>query len=314
MLVLGIETSCDETAAAVVADGCHVHSNIVASQVDHAAYGGVVPELAARRHVESLPWVVDQALSDARATWQDLEGIAVTRGPGLIGALLSGWCYARGLARSLALPYVGIHHLAAHVDAALMPHREAGEEVAFPLLALLVSGGHTALYLLPEAQAFRCLGQTRDDAAGEAFDKVSVLLGLGYPGGPVVDRLAEDGDATTIPLPRACLPGTFDFSFSGLKAAVRRAALAGGLRPGVPDSMAVRDLLASFQAAAVDMLVETTSRALMAHPVRALVVAGGVAANRALRRRMSALADDNGLPLYLSSPELSTDNAAMIAA
>lgn len=313
MRVLGVETSCDETAAAVVEDGVRVRSNLVSSQVDHAEYGGVVPELAARQHVESLPWVVARALERASVGWDDIDGIAVTRGPGLIGALLSGWCYARGLARSLEKPWVGIHHLEAHVHGALMPALEGEGQVAYPLVALVVSGGHTSLYELPSVARFRTLGRTRDDAAGEAFDKVARLLGLGYPGGPVVDRLAREGDPEAVDLPRARLDGPFDFSFSGLKTAVRRTALEQGLRPGRPDDPRVRDLTASFQAAAVDMLVETTRRALEARPTRGLVVAGGVAANRQLRARMVELAGARGVPLLLSPPELSTDNAAMIA-
>ena len=313
MLVLGIETSCDETAAALVADGTRVLSNIVSTQIDHAAYGGVVPELAARRHVESLPWVVSTALEAAAVDWEDLDGIGVTRGPGLVGALLAGWCYGRGVSRALRVPYVGVNHLAAHVHGALMPHLDAVERVAYPLVALVVSGGHTTLYRLAGDGAFRRLGETLDDAAGEAFDKVSALLGLGYPGGPVIDRLAAGGDADAVPLPRAKLAGPFDFSFSGLKTAVRREALKRGLQPGAPDDPEVRDLVASFQRAAVDMLANTTEAALRAHPSRGLVVAGGVAANGALRARMRELAARHDIPLYLSSPELSTDNAAMVA-
>ena len=313
MLVLGIETSCDETAAAIVADGADVRSNVVASQLEHAAYGGVVPELAARKHIEALPWVVDAALSDAGVGWQEIDGIAVTRGPGLVGALLSGWCYARGLARALGCPYVGIHHLAAHVHGALMPHLAAGEDVAYPLLGLVVSGGHTSLYRLPTQRQFVLLGETRDDAAGEAFDKVAALLGLDYPGGPVIDRLSDHGDPGAVPLPRAKLSGPFDFSFSGLKSAVRRQALSTQLQPGEPDDPRVLDLVASFQAAVVDMLADTTAAALRAHPVRGLLVAGGVAANRALRSRMASLAHEHELPLYLAPIDLSTDNAAMVA-
>ena len=313
MLILGIETSCDETAAAIVADAVIVRSNVVSSQVDHAKYGGVVPELAARRHVEALSWVVDTALSEAEARWEDIEGIGVTRGPGLVGALLAGWSYGRGVARSLGVPYVGVNHLEAHVHGALMPHLEAGEEIAYPLLALIVSGGHTVLYLLDGEGRFRRLGETRDDAAGEAFDKVSVLLGLGYPGGPVVDRLAAQGDAEAVSLPRAKLANPYDFSFSGLKTAVRRQALGAGLQPGCPDDQRVLDLVASFQRAAVDMLVSTTRVALRDRAVRGLVVAGGVASNRELRAAVRDLAAESAVPLYLSRPDLSTDNAAMIA-
>jgi N6-L-threonylcarbamoyladenine synthase len=313
MLVLGIETSCDETAVALVADGKEVRSNIVSSQIDHAAFGGVVPELAARRHVESLPWVVHAAFREAAATWSDVDGIGVTRGPGLVGALLAGWCYARGAARALRVPYVGVNHLAAHVHGALMPRLQAEERIDYPLLALIVSGGHTTLYQLPSEADFRPVGDTLDDAAGEAFDKVSTLLGLGYPGGPVIDRLAEQGDPTAVALPRARLERAVDFSFSGLKTAVRREALRRGLQPGRPDDGEVVDLVASFQAAALDMLENATDAALGEFPSRGLVVAGGVAANRGLRRRMEKLAERHRVPLYLSPPSLSTDNAAMIA-
>ena len=313
MLVLGIETSCDDTAAALVADGTRVRSNVVSSQIDHAAYGGVVPELAARRHVESLPWVVQTALQEASVDWGDVDGIGVTRGPGLVGALLAGWCYGRGVARTLRIPHVGVNHLAAHVHGALMSHLDAGEQVAYPLVALVVSGGHTTLYRIVGPGGFRRLGETRDDAAGEAFDKVSALLGLGYPGGPVIDRLAERGDDQAVALPRSKLKGPFDFSFSGLKAAVRREALARGLQPGEPDDPRVLDLIASFQRAVVDMLANTTDAALRAHSARGLVVAGGVAANRSLRERMRELASARDVPLYLSPPLLSTDNAAMVA-
>jgi len=313
MLVLGIETSCDETAAALVTDGRRVLSNVVSSQIDHAAFGGVVPELAARRHVESLPWVVAAAFREAGVDWEDVEGIGVTRGPGLVGALLAGWCYARGAARALSVPYVGVNHLAAHVHGALMPRLEAGERIEYPLLALVVSGGHTTLYHLPGEAEFRRIGDTLDDAAGEAFDKVSTLLGLGYPGGPVIDRLAEAGDPAAFALPRARLDSPFDFSFSGLKTAVRREALRQRLEPGRPDDQRVIDLVASFQAAALDMLESATDAALHELPARGLVVAGGVAANRGLRGRVEALARRHGVHLYLSPPALSTDNAAMIA-
>ncbi len=313
MLVLGLETSCDETAAALIVDGAEVLSNVVSSQTEHAAYGGVVPELAARRHVESLPWVVQRAFAEAGVEWSDVEGIGVTRGPGLVGALLAGWCYGRAAARALNVPYVGVNHLAAHVHGALMPRFECGQSVDYPLLALIVSGGHTTLYHVPAQDEFRRVGDTLDDAAGEAFDKVSTLLGLGYPGGPVIDRLADLGDAAAVPLPRARLRSPFDFSFSGLKAAVRRHALSAELEPGRPDDPRVCDVAASFQAAVIDMLESTTDAALQRFPARGLVIAGGVAANRGLRSRMKGLAQLHDLPLYVSSPALSTDNAAMVA-
>ncbi len=313
MLVLGLETSCDETAAALVVDGRDVVGNVVSSQTDHAAYGGVVPELAARRHVESLPWVVRSAFGQAGVGWDDIDGIGVTRGPGLVGALLAGWCYGRAAARALDVPYVGVNHLAAHVHGALMPALEAGERIDYPLLALVVSGGHTTLYHVPAEDRFRRVGDTLDDAAGEAYDKVSTLLGLGYPGGPVIDRLSDAGDPTAVRFPRARLESAFDFSFSGLKAAVRRHALDADLEPGRPEDPAVLDTVASFQAAVIDMLARATEAAIDAFPTRGLVVAGGVAANRGLRARMGELAGARSVPLYVSPPALSTDNAAMVA-
>ncbi len=297
MLVFGIETSCDETAAAVVADGFRVLSNVVASQIDHAAYGGVVPELAARRHVENLPWVVAAAFDGADVKWSDIDGIGVTRGPGLVGALLAGWCYGRGAARSRRIPFVGVNHLEAHVHGALMPMLEAGTRVDYPLLALIVSGGHTMLYRLPTEGEFCLAGTTLDDAAGEAFDKVSTLLGLGYPGGPVIDQLSDAGDPMGVNLPRARLASPFDFSFSGLKAAVRREALRQGLEPERPDDQRVIDLAASFQCAVLDMLEASTDAALRQFPPRGLVVAGGVASNRGLRARMEALAACYDVPV-----------------
>ena len=314
MLVFGIETSCDETAAAVVANGFHVLSNVVSSQIDHAAYGGVVPELAARRHVENLPWVVEEAFDAAEVEWSDIDGIGVTRGPGLVGALLAGWCYGRGAARSRGIPFVGVNHLEAHVHGALMPTLEAGNRVDYPLLALIVSGGHTMLYRLPTEAEFCLAGTTLDDAAGEAFDKVSTLLGLGYPGGPVIDQLSDAGDPMGVNLPRSRLSNPFDYSFSGIKAAVRREALRQELEPGRPDDQRVLDLAASFQCAVLDMLEASTDAALRQFPSRGLVVAGGVAANRGLRARMETLAVCHEVPLYLSPLELSTDNAAMVAA
>ena len=311
MLILGVETSCDDTGVAVVADGSRVLANLVSSQIEHAAYGGVVPEIAARKHLENLPWLLPRALELADIELAEIEAIAVTRGPGLIGALLCGWCAARGLAWATGVPYVGVHHLAAHVHGALMPALAAGERISYPLLALVVSGGHTALYRIAGPSRFQLLGQTRDDAAGEAFDKVASLLGLGFPGGPAIDRLASSGDPEAITLPRSNLG--LEFTFSGLKTAVRREALARSLRPGTPEDPVVRDLVASFQAAVVQQLVATTRRALQRHRVDGLALAGGVAANRRLRAEFAELASAEGLPLYLSTPELATDNAAMIA-
>ncbi len=311
MRVLGIETSCDDTGVAIVEDGYRVLANGVSSQPEHQRFGGVVPEIAARKHVEVLPGMLDAVLAEAGVGLAQVDAIAVTRGPGLIGALLAGWCFGRGLARSRRLPYVGVHHLGAHVHGALMPALGADVEIRYPLLALVVSGGHTALYRVRHGPRYERLGATRDDAAGEAFDKLAKLLELGFPGGPIIDRLASDGDPKRFALPRAELG--LDFSFSGLKTAARRLALANALPPAAPDEQRVRDLAASFQSAAVDMLVDTTRRAARVHRVRGLALAGGVAANSDLRRRFAELAEALELPLHVSPHELSTDNAAMVA-
>lgn len=311
MRVLGFETSCDDTGVAVVEDGSRVLASHVSSQLEHARFGGVVPEIAARQHLDNLPRILDLTLGEAGLKLADVEAVAVTRGPGLIGALLSGYAYARALARARELPWVGVHHLAAHVHGALMPDMEAGDPVQYPLVALVVSGGHTALYRSSAPDVFETLGQTRDDAAGEAYDKVAKLLELGFPGGPVIDRLAATGDPAAHDLPRSDLG--LDFSFSGLKTAVRRLALERRLEPGCPEDPRIADVAASFQAAVVDMLVDTTRRALGRYPCRGLVLAGGVAANRELRARFAALAEEVGVRLHRSPAALATDNAAMVA-
>ncbi len=311
MIVLGIETSCDDTGIAVVRDGHQILANLVSSQPEHARFGGVVPEIAARKHVEVLPAMLDSALDRAGVTLDDLDGVAVTRGPGLIGALLAGWCFGRGLAQACGLPYVGVHHLAAHVHGALMPALADGEPVRYPLTALVVSGGHTALYRVTAANTFVPLGQTRDDAAGEAFDKVAKLLELGYPGGPIIDRIAPQGDPFAWQLPRSDLG--LDFTFSGLKAAVRRLAIEQKIEPGDATDPRILDIAASFQAAVIDMLAATTERALARFSSKGVVLCGGVAANRDLRTRFAALADRQGIPLFVSPPPLATDNGAMIA-
>ena len=311
MLVLGIETSCDDTGVALVRDGADVLVNLVSSQLEHGRFGGVVPEIAARRHVEALPLLLDACLAEAGVGPSQVDGVAITRGPGLIGALLVGWCYGRALARGWERPYVGVHHLAAHVHGALMPALAAGVKVEYPLVALVVSGGHTCLYRVPEPGRFILLGQTRDDAAGEAFDKVAKLLGLGYPGGPVIDRLAAAGDPEAYALP--CPELGVDFSFSGLKTAVRRLALEQRLPFAAPDDRRVIDLAASFRRAVVESLTKTTERALERERPAGLVLCGGVAANRLLGERFAAVAARLHLPLYRSPPRLATDNGAMIA-
>jgi N6-L-threonylcarbamoyladenine synthase len=368
-LVLGIETSCDETAAAVIADGRAIHSSVVASQVDlHQQYGGVFPEMASRQHVVTITPVIEQAMGDAQATWDDLSAIAVTHGPGLAGSLLVGVNVAKGLAYARGLPLIGVNHLEAHIAtnwldvsveearAALPPAvsrrspKPVGEQairmypsslfdgsgqdaqpaqdkpdpyqVAFPVLCLVVSGGHTELVLMHDYGEYQRLGATMDDAVGEAFDKVARLLGLEYPGGPAIQRVAQQGNPQAFPFPRARLDRSYDFSFSGLKTAVLRAVQKyepdlqrpADRVPGVDTPTArlrlhpktAADLAASFQAAVVDVLAEKTSRAASEYKVSEVLLAGGVAANRALRERMQRTLD---VPLRLPPVALATDNA-----
>ena len=307
-LVLGIESSCDETAAAVLAAGRRVLSSVVASQDDvHAPYGGVVPELASRRHIEVVVPVVERALADAGVRLADLDGIAVTHGPGLVGSLLVGCSMAKALAWVRRLPLVGVNHLEGHIFAAFV----ADDPPEYPFVALVVSGGHTALYHAPAPLRYALVGQTRDDAAGEAFDKVAKLLGLGFPGGPVVQRIAERGDPAALPLPLARMSdGGADFSFSGIKTAVSlHVKRHGPLAPGE-----VADVAASFQAAVVRALVRPTVRAALRLGVPRIVLTGGVAANGPLRAALAAEAASHGLRLHIPPPQLCTDNAAMITA
>ena len=303
MLVLGIETSCDETAAAVVEDGRIVRSSVVSSQVDlHAQYGGVVPEVASRAHVDLIVPVVADALGEAGVELHDLDAVAATRGPGLAGALLVGVSAAKALALVAGIPYVGVNHLEAHLYAGWLEQ----PELATPLAVLLVSGGHTMLVAVDGPGEYRILGQTVDDAAGEAFDKVARFLGLGYPGGPAIDRLARQGDPRAIPFPRA-MPGELDCSFSGLKTAVVHHVRA---HPEV----VVADVAASFQEAVVDQLLDKLARAADVAEATTLVLGGGVAANSRLRERTEALAAATGRSAFLPPLALCTDNAAMIAA
>ena len=307
MNILGIETSCDETSAAVVADGREVRSNVIASQADlHARYGGVIPELASRKHVERLLPVITEALDGAGMTYADLDGIAVTNRPGLLGALLVGVSAAKALAYALKLPLVGVHHLEGHVYSSFLEAPDLAE--AFPLLVLIVSGGHTQIMRMDGHSQYALLGATRDDAAGEAFDKGARLLGLPYPGGPNVARLAETGDPTRAPFPRALMGDSLDFSFSGLKTAIRTFVTRDAGQTPLPD------VAAGFQAAIVDVLVEKMRRAARRTGIRTLCVAGGVAANSHLQSRMRAMAEAEGLRLVVPAPILCTDNAAMIAA
>lgn len=310
--ILGIETSCDETAAAVVEDGRLALSNVVASQAEmHAKYGGVFPEIASRQHIKVIDSVVKEALSQAHLELADIDAIAVTRGPGLPGSLVVGLNMAKGLALGSRKPLYGINHLEGHLYSAWVGLGEVnGNPPQFPLLALIVSGGHTELVLMKDHLSYQRLGGTLDDAAGEAFDKVARLLGLAYPGGPSIQKAAESGNPAAFSLPRAWLPGTWDFSFSGLKTAVLHQIRA--LAPDEdPSKLPTAELAASFQEAVVDVLVGKTQKALDEFGAKEVLVAGGVSANKALRTRLQA---DLKVPVHLPPLALCTDNAAMIAA
>ena len=315
MLVLGIESSCDETAASVVRDGREMVSSVIASQIKtHERFGGVVPELASREHLDKIVPVVEEALTRARVSKEALDGIAVTVGPGLVGSLLVGVSYAKAMAFALEKPLVGVNHIEGHIYSVAFEN----PPVAYPALALIVSGGHTNLFQVPEPGKYRVVARTRDDAAGEAFDKVAKMLGLGYPGGPVIERLAREGNprAVRFSVPRMG-DGRPDFSFSGLKTAVSKHVRETGLQPvgsGEEPSQAIKDLAASFQSVVVRSLVGTMERMAQESRPLTLIVAGGVACNGALREAASEAATRLGVPVYFPSPHLSTDNAAMIAA
>ena len=315
MLVLGIESSCDETAAAVVEAGRVIRSNIIASQIaTHAPFGGVVPELASREHLDRIAPVVTGALNEAGVTLEQVDGIAVTQGPGLIGSLLVGISFAKSLAMVAKKPIVGVNHIEGHIYSVVFEN----PRLEYPSVALIVSGGHTTLFLIPAEGSYAVLGRTRDDAAGEAYDKVAKLLGLGYPGGPVIDRLAKSGDPRAaelvFTLPRMDSPN-LDFSFSGLKTAVLRYVREKGIAPvvsgGEPDQKIV-DLVASFQDKVIRSLLARLRTGVRRHHPRTIILAGGVACNSALRSAVDA--EDFGAPVYYPSPILTTDNAAMIAA
>ena len=302
-MVLGIETSCDETAAAVVLGGTDVLSSVVASQLDeHARFGGVVPEIASRAHLESLPHVTARALEQARVDYSRIDAVAATVGPGLVGALLVGVSAAKATALALDVPFVGVNHLEAHLYAALLDEPNA----KFPLLFVLVSGGHTLFVEMRDAHSYRVVGQTIDDAAGEAFDKVARFLGLPYPGGPAIDKAAQRGNERAVAFPRAMLNEGLDVSFSGVKTAVINHVRA---NPG----LATDDVAASFQRAVVDVLVHKARRAAREIGAETVALGGGVAANSLLRREMAARGNDDGLAVVLPSREMCTDNAAMIA-
>ena len=334
MRILAIESSCDETAAAVLEDGSRVLSNVVASQLElHAKYGGVVPELASREHLRAVVPVVREAMEVAGLRWSDLDAVAATSGPGLAGALLVGLTYAKAISLATGIPLIAVHHIEGHIQAVLLEGRQRGTPVELPALALVASGGHTHLYEVSE-QGYRLLGKTRDDAAGEAFDKVAKLLGFGYPGGPVIDLLAPYGDSRAVAFTAPRMKGnTLDFSFSGLKTAVlrwseahvpapevaaRKELLRRDFHPRADAWLAVTpqatlDLLASFQYAVIDELLgHAAAAAAQMEDVRSLIITGGVACNSGLRAAAGKLWA--GLPVYFPSPALSTDNAVMIAA
>ncbi len=305
MIVLTLESSCDETAAAVVENGRTMRSNIVASQVDlHARFGGVVPEVASRQHLEAITMVIDEALSQAGLKLDEIEGIGVTAGPGLIGALLVGISVGQAIAYARQIPLVGLHHIEGHILAPLLER-----EIAFPYLALAVSGGHTHLYRVDGVGLYTTLGQTRDDAAGEAFDKVAKLVGLGYPGGAKIDQLASQGDPEVITFPRPMLHRGLDFSFSGIKTAVRNYVIA---HPESTQPENLPDLAAGFQAAVVEVLTKKTFKAATENGLQRIVVCGGVACNRGLRLAMQKQGVKKGVEVVFPSPQLCGDNAAML--
>jgi len=307
VLILAIESSCDETAAAVVKNGREVLSNVISSQIAlHTLFGGVVPEIASRKHIEKINQVIDQALSDANVCLDDITAVAVTYGPGLVGALLVGVAQAKAIAWAKGLPLIGVHHIESHVCANFIEHRELEP----PFLCLIVSGGHTHLVVMRDYGEFEILGRTRDDAAGEAFDKVARAIGLGYPGGPKIDRAAREGNPKAVPFPRPHIEGApYDFSFSGLKSAVlnyiNHAKMCG-------EPVVVADLAASFQNAVVEALVSRAVTAAKEFGYRRIVLAGGVAANSALRKCLKENCDREHLECYCPSPVYCTDNAAMV--
>ncbi len=307
-LILGLETSCDETSAAVVSAGGSVLSNVIASQVElHARYGGVVPELASRAHLERLLPVIDEALETAGISLGDVSAVAVTHGPGLIGALLTGLTCAKALSQALGVPLLTVNHLEAHIYASFLEH----PELEPPLVALLVSGGHTMLVHMPSHRDYQMLGETLDDAAGEAYDKIARFLDLGYPGGPVIDRLSREGDPHAIRFPRAMLDdGTYNFSLSGLKTAVINYVRKSRERG---EEIDLPDLVASFQEAVVEVQVVKTLRAARACGVNKVVLGGGVASNLTLRERLRASLEPEGMELFHPGRDLCMDNAAMVA-
>jgi len=307
VLIMGMETSCDETAVSIVKNGTEILSNVVASQIEsHKRFGGVVPEIASRHHVEQITLVIEEALRTADVSYDDLDAIAVTEGPGLVGALLVGVNAAKAISFAHGIPLVGVHHIAGHIYA-----NQLVDKLEFPLLALVVSGGHTELVYMKEHGHFEVIGETRDDAAGEAYDKVARTLNLPYPGGPHIDRLAHNGEAS-IKLPRAWLEGSYDFSFSGLKSAVINTVHNAEQRG---ETIKPEDLAASFQASVIDVLTTKTLAAVKEYKVKQVVLAGGVAANKGLRAALEQnFSELKDIKLTIPPLSLCTDNAAMIAA
>ncbi len=307
ILILAIESSCDETAAAVVKNGREVLSNIISSQIElHKLYGGVVPEIASRKHIEKINQVIEEALSAAGVTLKDIDAIGVTYGPGLVGALLVGVAEAKAISFATGIPLVGVHHIEGHISANYIEHKELEP----PFMSLVVSGGHTHLVKVQDYGVYEILGRTRDDAAGEAFDKVARAIGLGYPGGPKIDKVAKEGNAQAIAFPRAKVEGSlYDFSFSGLKSAVLNYLNSCEMKG---ETYVQADVAASFQKAVTDVLVEHSIAAVKEQGFRKFAMAGGVASNSALRAAMDAACKAEGIDLYYPSPIFCTDNAAMI--
>jgi len=308
MLILGIDTSCDDTSASVVENGTKIISNIISSQTEiHKKYGGIVPELASRRHIEMIWPVVDEALKTVDVKLEELSGVAVCHGPGLIGSLLVGCSFAKAICYSKQIPLLAVNHLEGHIFSAFLEEPKP----SFPFIALIVSGGHTCLYRVDGFGKYRELGRTRDDAAGEAYDKVSKLLGLGYPGGPVIERLANDGNPKSIDFPRAYMPESLDFSFSGVKTAVLNFVKE---QRAKSKEQRVNDIAASFQASVIDVLVRKTEWAIKKERIKKVTLTGGVAANSELRKRMKEMCAAREADIFIPSISLCTDNAAMIAA
>lgn len=306
-LILGIESSCDETAAAVVKNGRVVLSNVISSQIDlHTLYGGVVPEIASRKHIEKINQVIEEALKQAGVTLDDLDGIGVTYGPGLVGALLVGVAEAKAIAYARKLPLIGVHHIEGHVSANYIEH----PDLEPPFMCEIISGGHTHLVIVKDYGSFEILGRTRDDAAGEAFDKVARAIGLGYPGGPKIDKLSREGNPTAIAFPRAHVEeAPYDFSFSGLKSAVLNYLNKCHM---TQEAICEADVAASFQQAVVDVLVDTAIRGARDYHMTKLAIAGGVASNQSLRKAMAEACEREKIEFYYPSPVFCTDNAAMI--